>query len=460
MAQPSSSVKVLEQCRVAPPPDSVIQTSLPLTFFDLIWLRFPPTQRLFFYDSPHSKTHFTKSLIPKLKRSLSLTLQHFYPLAGSLTWPPHSEKPMIHYAHGDSVSLTVAESDNAFYHLSGNHARDINEFHPLLPQLLVSETVAAVLALQVTVFPNCGFCIGIATRHAVADGRTSTTFMKSWASICRSGDSALLPQCPLPVYDRFLIKDTVGLEKIYLNELVKSNVSDTESNNRSLAVMNPRAPPDTFKVKGTFELSRDDIERLRKWVLTRREKDKDKKTPPLHATTFVLTCAYVWVCLVRAEEIRNKKVSLAFSVDCRSRLDPPIPATYFGNCITARIITAETCEIMGEDGVSVAVEAFSEAIRELDIGVLRGMEEFISLTHPTEAEWLMGIAGSTQFGVYGTDFGWGRPIKVEMPSTDITGAISLTESKDGSGGVEVGLALNKLKMEAFASLFSYGLKCI
>ncbi|KAF8389928.1 hypothetical protein HHK36_024447 [Tetracentron sinense] len=455
---PPNSVKVLELCRVAPPPDSVIQTSLPLTFFDLIWLRFPPTQRLFFYDYPHSKTHFTHSLIPKLKCSLSLTLQHFYPFAGSLTWPPESEKPLIQYVDGDSISLTIAESDTDFYHLSGNHARDINEFHPLLPQFSILDTIAALLALQVTVFSNCGLCIGIATHHAVADGRIATMFMKSWASICRSGDSSLLPEC-LPIYDRFLIKDTAGLGKIYLNELVKEpNESHTESNNRSLVVMDPRAPPDTVKVKGTFELSRSDVERLRKWVLTRRE--KDKQTLPLHATTFVLTCAYVWVCLVRAEEIKKKKVGFRFSVDCRARLDPPIPATYFGNCLAGQKISAETCEIMGEDGVAIAVEAFSETIRGLDSGVLRGMEEVFSIAQPEEQEWLIGVAGSTRFGVYGTDFGWGRPKKVETSSIDNTGSISLTESRDGSGGVEVGLALNKHKMEVFASLFATGLKCI
>ncbi|KAF8389926.1 hypothetical protein HHK36_024445 [Tetracentron sinense] len=454
---PPNTVKVLELCRVAPPPDSVTQTSLPLTFFDLPWLRFPPVQRLFFYKSPHSELSFTNSLLPKLKRSLSLTLQHFYPLAGNLIWPPESEKPVIRYVDGDSVLLTIAESNSDFYHLSGNSARDINESHPLIPHLPLSDTLAAVLALQVTVFPNSGFCIGMTMHHAVSDGQTATMFRKSWSSICRSGGSSLLPEF-LPIYDRFLIKDTDGLEKNFLNKLVDPNVSDTESNNRSLVVMYPRTPPDTVKVKGTFELSRADMERLRKWVVTRRE--KDKQTTPLHATTFVLTCAYVWVCLVRAEGIRNKMVSLVFVVDCRARLDPPIPATYFGNCITTRKVVAETCEIMGEDGVAVAVEAISEAIRGLDSGVLRGIEEVLSLTHPTEPEWSMEVAGSTRFGVYGTDFGWGRPIKVETPSIGITGAISLAESRNESGGVEVGLALNTLKMEVFTSLFANGLKCI
>ncbi|KAF8411312.1 hypothetical protein HHK36_003859 [Tetracentron sinense] len=222
-----------------------------------------------------------------------------------MTWPPESEKPVIQYVSGDSVSLTIAESDNDFYHLSGNLARDTKEFHPLLPSLSISDTLATVLAQQVTVFPNSGLCIGMVTHHAVADGQTATMFMKSWASICRSGDTGVLLEC-LPIYDRFLIKDTAGLEKIYLNELVKlkPNVSDTESKNRSLVIMDHRAPSDT------------------------------------------------------------------------------VP---------------KTCDIMGEDGVAVAMKVLSEAIRELESGgVMRGMEDELSLAHPTEQECsVLSIATST-----------------------------------------------------------------
>ncbi|PQQ10726.1 phenolic glucoside malonyltransferase 1-like isoform X1 [Prunus yedoensis var. nudiflora] len=71
----------------------------------------------------------------------------------------------------------------------------------------------------------------------------------------------------------------------------------------------------------------------------------------------------------------------------------------------------------------------------------------------------MGVAGSPRFGIYDTDFGWGRPSKVEVVSIEETGAMSLAESRDGiPGDVEVGLVLEKHHMQAFASLFAKGLQ--
>ncbi|KAF8388278.1 hypothetical protein HHK36_026944 [Tetracentron sinense] len=444
---PSNTIRVLEHCRVAPPPDSITQTSLPLTFFDLPWVRLHPVQTVFFYEYPNSNTHFIHSFLPKLKHSLSLTLQHFYSLAGNLIWPPESEKPMILYVNGDSVSLTIAESNNDFYDLSGNHARNITESHPLVPPLPISDTLASMLALQVTVFPNCGFCIGITIHHAAVDGQSSTMFMKSWASICRSGDSSLSPEL-LPFYDRTLIKDDPeGPEKVYSNP----TRSKAEFNSKSLTVMDRKAPPNS--VRSTFELSRADIERLRKRV------EKNKQTPPLHISTFVLTCAYVWVCLVRADHLRKKRLRFVVAVDCRARLDPPLPVTYFGNCIACHMVHAETSDIKGEDGLGIAVEGFSKVIRGLDNGVLISTKKEIPAPSE-EMEAPFGIAWSNRFRVYETDFGCGRPTKAEMISIDKTGAMSLVESRDGTGGVEIGLALNKQEMEVFAASFANGLKAL
>ncbi|KAK9913120.1 hypothetical protein M0R45_036944 [Rubus argutus] len=80
-----SKLKVIEQCQVSPlPKSSFPQTSyhLHLTFLDIPWLFFSPSQPLFFYEFPYPSSHFTSITLPNLKHSLSLTLQHFYPFAG------------------------------------------------------------------------------------------------------------------------------------------------------------------------------------------------------------------------------------------------------------------------------------------------------------------------------------------------------------------------------------------
>lgn len=434
---------------MAPPSASATEISLPLTFFDLLWLRFPPVERLYFYEiSPQNKPVFD-SVLPKLKHSLSLTLHHFLPLAGNLIWPHNSRKPIIHYVQGDAVTLTIAESHADFYHLSGTDFCEATECHPLVPRLSVSHEKAALMALQVTWFPNCGFCIGITTHHAAVDGKISTSFVKSWAHVCKlGGDSP--PAEMTPFYDRTVIKDSTGLDAIFVNDWLNL----IGPNSRSLMVWELKVPPGA--IRGTFELTRASLEKLRQMVLSKKE-EKLKHEHEIHVSTFSLTCAYMWVCLVKAQRPRKNKMRFVFSVDCRSRLEPPIPPTYFGNCIAGHLAFAETQGLLGEDGVAVAVDAMSEAMGRLREGCLNGAEGWISLLSTVE-ERAIAAAGSPRFEVYGSDFGWGRPRKVEMTSIDRTGAFCLAESRNGSGGVEIQLVLKKQEMEDFSRLFYEGLE--
>ncbi|KAF7129713.1 hypothetical protein RHSIM_Rhsim10G0051000 [Rhododendron simsii] len=458
MAQPNSA-KVLDVCRVAPAPrspSSAAQTPLPLTFFDIFWLRFPPLLPLFFYESPHPKATLLDTILPKLKHSLSFTLQHYLPLAGNLTWPPDSPKPIIQYNEGDAVSLTIAESEANLYHLSGNGFREAERFHHLVPCLLASETRAPVMALQVTLFPNAGFSIGIAAHHAVFDGKSGAMFIHSWASICRLGEGSTLTPELTPFYDRTVVSDPSDqIEKAYLNGWLAHN----GPNNRSLEIWDLKAPPDVMF--GTFQMTQANMESIKKCVKAKLQEKKHRENKPaaLHQSTFVTASAYTWVCLIKTRKLPTENVQLAISVDCRARLEPPVPSTYFGNCITGCIVHADTNELMGEDGVAIAVRAIGEAIGRLDDGVLKGAEGLITnLLSPRKKEGVFGIAGSPRFELSKTDFGWGRPRKVEMVQIEKGGAFTLSNSREGNGGFEIGVALKKHETEAFASMFASGLE--
>ncbi|XP_057754373.1 malonyl-CoA:anthocyanidin 5-O-glucoside-6''-O-malonyltransferase-like [Arachis stenosperma] len=428
-------------------------TSLPLTFFDILWLRLPPVQRVFFYEFPHQPSLFYDTILPKLKHSLSLALAYYFPLAGILNWPHDSNKPIITYNVGDTLSLIVAESDADFNHLSGSDLCEASEVHHLVPELSISDDQATVLALQVTLFPNHGFSIGITSHHAVLDGKTSTSFIKSWAYLCNKlGDSSSSP-CDLPpelspFLDRKIVEDPKGLEAKYLSDWLKQG----GPNNRSLKVWNLQGPQDS--IRGLFYLSRSNIESLRKLVVSKKKETMND----LHLSSFVISLAYAIVCKAKAEKVNTNRVYVGLNVDCRSRLDPPLPPTYFGNCIGGRLAVAETKGLLGEDGIVVAVESLSNALETLKDGVLSGAENWSSLLHDGlhSDDKLMSAAGTPRFEVYGNDFGWGKPKKVEMVSIDRTGAFCFSDSSNGDG-VEIGLVSNKESMDTFASLFLQGL---
>ncbi|KAL1360943.1 hypothetical protein HN51_006312 [Arachis hypogaea] len=488
----TSAIKIHEKCLI-PPPNSSPQLSLPLTFFDLIWLRFHPVERIFFYSlpTPHSTLDsLLHQVLPTLKNSLSLTLQHFLPLAGTIVWPSDSNKPLIQYNVGDGVSLTVAESSEDLNHFLVNSPVEALDSRSLVPHLESSDSHASVISLQITLFPKSGFSIGISSHHAVLDGKSSIMFVKAWAYLCREGqlsneESPRLAPELVPIFDKEAIKDPNGRDMMFINnwKQISSQLdpnNNDSSNGRTLKIMSSAFPPLVDdRVRSTFELTRGDLEKIRNRVLSNWDTTVDdedvvvissstKQQPKL--STFLLTCAYVSVCIVKATDEEPKKrgdnnenkFMLGFTVDCRAKLDPPVHENYFGNCVAGHIVDAIKAEdFRKENALVIVAKKIYSKIRSVGTmeGALDGIETmfFRAAMMVKEGKKPIGVAGSARFGVYGIDFGWGKPEKVEITSVDRGITISMAESKDGSGGIQVGLVLNKHVMHLFNELFHAGL---
>lgn len=114
-----------------------------------------------------------------------------------------------------------------------------------------------------------------------------------------------------------------------------------------------------------------------------------------------------------------------------------------------------------------AVVAFTKSISNLDHmnRFLISKQAAVPFINSTTAETdndigLTVVAGSPRFDVYSTDFGWRKPKTVEMTSIVRPGAICMSESKNGNGGVEIELVLKMGQMEVFASFFDQGLQAL
>ncbi|KAG2316392.1 hypothetical protein Bca52824_019514 [Brassica carinata] len=452
MVHSSPTVNILEVVRVSPPPSDSV--TLPLTFFDLGWLKLHPVDRLLFFRVPE----VTRSvLISKLKSSLSATLLHYLPLAGRLVWNPTDTKPSIVYSpeHEDAVYVTVAESNCDLSRLSADEPRPATEFHPLVPELPVSDESARVLAVQITFFPNQGFTLGVTAHHAVLDGKTTAMFLKAWAHNCKQEQDPL-PHDLIPSTDRTVVRDPTGLEAKLLNRWLAA------SNNKPSLKLFPSKEIGADIVRVTYRLTRENIQKLRERVET-----ESKTGAELRLSTFVITYAYVITCLVKARGgDPTRRVCIGFASDFRSRLNPPLPSTYFGNCIVGAgdfdTKAEPILEEGGEEGEGFisAVESLSEWVNGLcpeniEKNMLSPFEAFKRMEPGRQ---MISVAGSTRLGIYGSDFGWGKPVKVEIVTIDKDMSVSLSESGDGSGGVEIGLCLTKDDVERFGSLFSRGLK--
>ncbi|EFH47059.1 hypothetical protein ARALYDRAFT_330573 [Arabidopsis lyrata subsp. lyrata] len=426
--------------------------NLPLTFFDLHFMKSLPTQQIIFYKLAESSSResFHSLILPKLERSLSIVLHHYLPLAGCLLWKPHDPKPCIVVSKHDTVSLTIAETSSDFSFVSGNGLRPATYLHPLVPELSSSKDSAAVLSLQITLFPNQGFCIGIASHHAVLDGKTLTMFIKSWAHICslqehnKTTEFPLLPDDLIPCFDRTVINVVSGLETKMLELLLylSKDIDDL----RSLKLP-PIKDISSDVVRATLELTPKNIQKLRE-----RVKNESARSPlELHLSTFIISYAHAWKCMTS---------TFLYAADFRHQLDPQVPARYFGNYVfLISWFEYQARTFLEKDGFVKLVEILSDSVKSLSSrGIKSICEDFVEGSKDMIPDAQIGsVAWSPQFGLYGSDFGWGRPAKTGVVSIDRNEAFSMSERRDEQGGMEMEVCLKKSEMHIFLSLFKKGL---
>ncbi|KAJ6960179.1 malonyl-CoA:anthocyanidin 5-O-glucoside-6''-O-malonyltransferase-like [Populus alba x Populus x berolinensis] len=300
--------------------------------------------------------------------------------------------------------------------------------------------IASLLALQITFFPCKGFSIGMAIHHAMLDGKSVSMFLNTWAYLCKHNKNErsllLLPELR-PSFDRSGLQDSFGLESAYLKQWEATIIPGSELNSRSLKLMPDLGVPSNL-LRATFRLPREAINEL---------KERLNSGKQLHLSTYVIT-------------YDNRKVYYVCSVDCRSRLQPPLPQNYFGNCVAVHHMVAEAKAFMEENGVAIVAEKLSDLINGLENGLFQGAKERLVMLRGLGQEvQKFGVAGSTRLGFYGLDFGWGNVEKAEITSIDRTRGFSMMEFGDvSSGGIEIGVVLVRQEMERFASLFVNGLK--
>ncbi|PWA36445.1 anthocyanidin 3-O-glucoside-3'',6''-O-dimalonyltransferase [Artemisia annua] len=450
---------ILEHSRISSPPGTIGERSLPLTFFDITWLAFPPVHHVFFYRFPHSKSHFLETVVPNLKHSLSLTLQHFFPFASNLFVYPNVDdfgvirKPEIRHVEGDYVALTIAECCLNFNYLTGNHPRECENFHPLVPPLgdliKMSDYVTIPLfSVQVTYFKDSGISIGMTNHHTVADASTRLCFLKAWTSIAKSGgDQSFVMNGSPPVLDRLI--DIPKLDEYRLRH------TSLETLYQPRSLVGP-----TKKVRATFILSRTNINQLKKRVLT--------QIPTLeYISSFTVTCGYIWSCIAKSlvkmgeKKGEDELEQFIISVDCRSRMNPPIPSTYLGNCGAPCITTIKNVVLTSENGFVFAAKLISEDINKMvknKEGILKDAERWHEgFKIPARK---ISVAGTPKLNFYDIDFGWGKPQKYETISIDysVGGSVAINASKESTQDFEIGLSFPNMQMKAFADIFNHGLE--
>ncbi|KAJ0807858.1 putative anthocyanin 6''-O-malonyltransferase [Helianthus annuus] len=298
-------------------------------------------------------------------------------------------------------------------------------FYNLVPLLGQADktsdsTKIPVFSVQVTLFPNSGISIGMTNHHCLCDASMNILFLKAWTSIARFGsDKSLLANGTLPFYE-------YQPSKLY-------------------------GPTD--KVRATFILP---------WLVLNRMKTLvSTQLPTLaYVSSFTVACAYIWSCI--ANTCKEELQVFRFLIDCRARMNPAIPAAYFGNCVIGGCkATENTTLLTGREGFVTAAKLLGESVHRMltdKDGVVKEIESFEDLSSNRIPTTIIGVSGTQKIKFYDTDFGWGKPKKFEIVSIDYNGSISMTACRENDQDMEIGVCLPTTEMESLIRIFEKGLE--
>jgi hypothetical protein len=242
--------------------------------------------------------------------------------------------------------------------------------------------------------------------------------MNAWARICKQlfdenmENPSLLPEEVTPFFNRTAVQDPEGLDMWYLKFWLGVKSPGSDNNPRSLKPFPLSEIPQNL-VRTTFELSREDIQKLPKTINSQLDKlgskEEANQTKPIYLSTYVLVYAYTMVCMLEAKGVNsNDKIKIVIPVDCRARLNPPLPKNYIGNCVSSFDVVVEREDLMKENGVAYVAKRLTEMIKGLENrSVLEGAKERIPYTDWEKFTQTVRAVGTKRFGMYGSDFGWG-----------------------------------------------------
>ncbi|KAM3264253.1 putative acetyltransferase like [Capsicum annuum] len=410
-------VQVISRMLIAAENEVANKQHIDLTPWDLRFPLLGTIQKgLFFHKpTPQQQQQIFKSsksgcFIDHLKTSLAKTLQFFPPLVGRLATTVNVDKQSTSFFidcnnAGAQFVHAVAPSTTMACILESTYVPCVvPSFFPL-NGIRNSEGISTpLLGVQVTELAD-GYFIGCTLNHMAGDGGCFWHFFNSWSEISRGfgkitrlpdlqrwfptekkSTSTVVPvEVPLMLDDKMLLDDELKIKRPVLKERVFHFSSE------SIA---------TLKAKANSEL---------------RIANTNTNTNISSLQAFL---AHLWLSVTRARCLDEKEeVAISLIIGTRSRIEPPLSETYFGNAAYLMPVKANAGELL-EKGIGWAALAMNKMVASQDyVQVLNNYKEWLEnpLIYNKSTVFVgyrLGISSSPRFNVYGTDFGWGKPVAV------------------------------------------------
>ncbi|XP_023002311.1 fatty alcohol:caffeoyl-CoA acyltransferase [Cucurbita maxima] len=358
----------------------------------------------------------------KLKRSLAIALENYYPLAGRLRVSgggPSSEidRKLEVECNGEGAVLVEGFMDFTAAEFLQMADTPNRSWRKLLYRFEASSFLdIPPLIVQVTNL-SCGgmiLCTGI--NHCLSDGVGTSQFLHAWAHITTK------PNLPLPIkpfHFRHVFKPRNPLHVTYPHpQYSKTTPSNTHNNNNNNNLLNLLRSLPLRPV--SVSLSAAQILRLKRRCI-----------PSLKCTNFEALAAHTWQCWLHSLAVAavvplppSLPVNLLFSVNVRRRLLlPELPSGFYGNAFVLACAQSSVKELNAaatsaniHHGVTLVQQAKAAVTDEYVRSVVDMLDDRSVRTDMSSS---LVISQWSKLGLEDLDFGEGKPVNMGPLASDI-----------------------------------------
>ncbi|KAI3913874.1 hypothetical protein MKW92_051659 [Papaver armeniacum] len=401
-----------------------------------------------------------------LKKSLAETLTKYYPLAGRIK-------------DGASVECNDLGVDFIETRVVGKEVSEVMELidsvnidvmEPFLPfepygeygstfGLGLDLVSKALLKIQVNVFDCGGIIICAYIFHRIADGTTFVNLIRDWGATARGGGGSGFRVQGKPRYELPSMFPPSALLGFNVNEMI-----ETEK-----GILTKRF---VFKAMNIAKLKKKCIHDAKAAYYEGEEQEQQLPT------RFEALTSLIWKCFMDVDhqsKVRKQKVDVvsdvdapvdavprqvqhygaSFSINLRTRMNPPLPTNSFGNAVGLAIAQVSH-NLDNVVDYAELVSKVKKAIEQMDSDHVRALQRTDALSNMEKMKpklekgtVMLHFTSRCRFPIYeAADFGWGKPTWASLSKLPTKNLVMFMDTSSGDG-VEAYVSLKNEDMVEF-----------
>ncbi|KAK9667184.1 hypothetical protein RND81_14G239200 [Saponaria officinalis] len=420
-------IKVITECYVKPL--YKVDTAKRLHFLGPVDLGFLPLDQMqngLLHDTKPKNMNF---FLDNLKRSLSICLIDFYPLAGQFTVEkfPNEEASCVYVDCG-----------------KGRGARII---HAIVEDVAVKDILCSIDVHKIVRFLFDfvtelldGLFVGFTMNHSLGDGTSLWNFISTLSEIYvqlmeKQGnnldDDYNIVVSRKPVFKPYFPAGCGSVLKLPYTDIEKSiTLPDNRVELRERIFHFSSKSISLLKAKANKECGVNNI------------------------SSFQALSAFIWRAITRARNLHPEvETCCALVINARPRFSPPFSNEYFGNFIVRQQSISKVVELLNNGLGWASLLVHQIVVAQNDSKISEFFENIVKflcnkaqngedMGSPFYSPNLVLIGGSTRFDMYGPEFGLGKPVSVlNGYSGKEDGKINVSPGFEGGGSVDLEVCL-------------------